>query len=59
MSCLVDDKCFNIVKGGNVGLAGIALTRVARWFAFKSKIPTCEKKFGASDWKMLKYFMAI
>jgi hypothetical protein len=34
-------------------------TRVARWFAFKPKIPIWEKIFRALDWKMLVYVMSI
>jgi hypothetical protein len=34
-------------------------SRVARWFVIKPKIPIWGKNFGASDWKMLIYFMAI
>jgi hypothetical protein len=34
-------------------------TRVARWFAFKPKIPLSVNFWRAVDWKMLIYFMAI
>jgi hypothetical protein len=37
----------------------IGRNRVARWFAFKPKIPIWVNFGGSLNWKMLKYFMAI